>query len=403
MTRVQFHSSANFYLCLLIAFFLPVYINFVPPLIGLLAINWLVEGNFSEKFFKLKSNKLSWVFISFYLLYLTGILWTENKESGWFDLQIKLSLLIFPLIFSSENILSGGNLKKVLFSFVAGNFAEAVICFSNAFYIWFKTGENCFTYSKLSIFLHPSYFAMYICFSIAIIFYYFLSGKKKHSALFTFLILFFCFVLIMLQSKAGFIIAICILLFFSFRSIFYLKQITQPLAIILGAILIYWLINSYVIVRFESRINVAVANLQEEKIDIHTGETSQVRILIWKIIPEIIKENNFIGAGTGDVNDVLQKKYNEKNMEFALEHKLNAHNQFLQTAVAIGIPGFLLLVFCFLLPLIISFRKKNILLFSFLIIIILNFLAESMLETQAGVMFYAFFNSLLLFSQEEKV
>ena len=52
---------------------------------------------------------------------------------------------------------------------------------------------------------------------------------------------------------------------------------------------------------------------------------------------------------------------------------------------------------------IIFYREKNNLLYTyFLIIIAFNFLSESMLETQAGVLFYAFFNSIMGLKTNEK-
>ena len=82
-------------------------------------------------------------------------------------------------------------------------------------------------------------------------------------------------------------------------------------------------------------------------------------------------------------------------MTGALEHKLNAHSQFLQTGIALGIPGLSALVAMLLVPL--SLRRNRFILFiSLTVIMTLNFLVESMLEVQAGVIFYAYFSSLLL-------
>ena len=85
-------------------------------------------------------------------------------------------------------------------------------------------------------------------------------------------------------------------------------------------------------------------------------------------------------------------------MKGALEHKLNAHNEFYQVFISIGIIGFIIFVITLLAPLSLAFKINNFIYIIFLFIIVFNFLPESMLETQAGVMFYSFFNSLLCFS-----
>ena len=84
--------------------------------------------------------------------------------------------------------------------------------------------------------------------------------------------------------------------------------------------------------------------------------------MVWKCSIEIIKENVFFGVGTGDVKTELNKKYEEKNIQQALKDNLNSHNQFLQTYVAIGLPGFILLLASLLLPLLYGIKKGNILL-----------------------------------------
>jgi O-antigen ligase len=82
--------------------------------------------------------------------------------------------------------------------------------------------------------------------------------------------------------------------------------------------------------------------------------------------------------------------------------QLNSHNQFLQTFLALGLPGILLLLSLFVFPIINSLKTKNYILFCFLVIVFLNFLTESMLETISGVVFFAFFYSLLIANSTRK-
>jgi hypothetical protein len=50
------------------------------------------------------------------------------------------------------------------------------------------------------------------------------------------------------------------------------------------------------------------------------------------------------------------------------------------------------------LPAVAAFRRKDYIYFFFIILFSMNILVESMFENQAGVVFYAFFNSLLFWS-----
>jgi len=79
----------------------------------------------------------------------------------------------------------------------------------------------------------------------------------------------------------------------------------------------------------------------------------------------------------------------------AFKLELNAHNQYLQTMITLGIIGLIVLLLNLILPALYSMEQKHYLYLVFLILIGFNLLFESMLETQAGVVFYAFFNAYL--------
>jgi O-antigen ligase len=121
------------------------------------------------------------------------------------------------------------------------------------------------------------------------------------------------------------------------------------------------------------------------------------RILIWESSLELIQEQSIFGVGTGDVKDALLKKYEENGIVNALNRKLNAHNQYLQTAITLGLPGIIILLSGLVFAFILAVRRQNLLLLLFSVVVSFNFLVESMLERQAGVVFYSFLNALLLF------
>jgi O-antigen ligase len=406
-------QKIHLYLCVLIAFFLPfqshdiqLLFQTVPILTCLLIINWIAEGDFNAKISNLKSNKPLLLFISFYLLYVIGMLWSKNMNYGGIDLQIKLSLLIFPIIFgSSKYFIRIKSLKIIFIAFITGCFIATIICFSNAMYIWITQNENDFTYTKLSVFLHPSYFAMYLSFAIAIIYSILISGKTitGKSVTYIFLIIWFWFSIIMLQSKAGILITGILFIVFFFRMVSVKKKIITALVafIVLGCI--YFAVTKYIITANHSRILNAEHQLIETKLDTTTKESNQVRILIWKASADIIKNNFLIGTGTGDVKDELMRTYKEKGMTGAFEHNLNAHNQFIQTFIALGVPGIVGLLSLFISGIWSGIKKRKWVFIFFMIITLLNFIPESMLEVQTGVIFFAFFNSLLLFSEAEPI
>ena len=73
------------------------------------------------------------------------------------------------------------------------------------------------------------------------------------------------------------------------------------------------------------------------------------------------------------------------------------HNQFLQTFAALGLTGILLLLAGLTIPFVYCVRKKDWMYLGFIVIVALNCVIESIMEVQAGVVFYAFFNSFFAF------
>jgi O-antigen ligase len=141
----------------------------------------------------------------------------------------------------------------------------------------------------------------------------------------------------------------------------------------------------------------AAESAVENEPDISSQDGSMARILVWQTAIEIIKKHPLTGVGTGDVEPELMKLYAQKNIQIAMDESLNAHNQFLQTFLALGIIGFLVLVAVLIIPGIFAFRHSQLLYVLFLVMFALNLLVESMLERQAGVVFYGLINSYLFY------
>jgi len=128
-----------------------------------------------------------------------------------------------------------------------------------------------------------------------------------------------------------------------------------------------------------------------ETLDKTDTESTAVRILIWKEAVKLIKTNILFGTTAGDANDKLAEAYEREGLTGAFSKRLNAHNQFLQTFIGTGIIGFIVLLLMTLGALVYSFMKKNYILALFSVLCIFNFLVESMLQAQAGFVFFAFF------------
>ncbi len=416
MIKPKIRDKIYFYLFLALAFFIPVHDKFVPPIIILIGLNWILEFNFKEKSQLIKHERKRRDILAFgllYLLYVTGVSYSsqlKGQEGAFFDLEVKMSLLIFPLLFSSIDF---GPFRKNFFNRVLGSFVIGSL-FSGLLLIGFSSFEffngkgdwNLFFYTKLSHWQHPSYFALYYAFSIAVILVRLIGNfeiSRRERYFYFILILCFQLLIVILSSKAG-ILAVAIMYLVILLYLFVKKNLGisnrfwAPVFLFISlSLLLIMFPQSYG--RF---VNAKSAVEHETSLPTDTKESSAARILVWKSAFEVIKANPVIGVGTGDVKQELRKVYKEKKIEGAYEDHLNAHNQFIQTTVALGVLGLLVLVLGFLMPTIYSFKRNSLLYLLFLVLAGFHFLVESMLERQAGVVFYAFFNSLLFYFAIEK-
>ena len=131
------------------------------------------------------------------------------------------------------------------------------------------------------------------------------------------------------------------------------------------------------------------------------GSLSQ-RIEYTKASLYLIKQHPLFGVGTGDIPDAYQRAYNEIQSPLEPQYRNKAHNQYLSITVGLGLVGLLVFLISLLTPYFASNRNRTYLYTVFLVILLLSMLPEDTIETQAGVMWFAFFNSLFIFALGNK-
>jgi O-antigen ligase len=127
-----------------------------------------------------------------------------------------------------------------------------------------------------------------------------------------------------------------------------------------------------------------------------TESSSDERLAAWDCSWDCLKHAPW-GAGTGDIKHVLMACYTAKGATAAIQHRLNSHSQVLQSGVALGWPGFLLVCALMFVPPAIGIVRKDPFLAIFALLFIINGAIESVLEVQAGVVFFILF--LVVLSQ----
>lgn len=368
--------------------------------LGPIVILWFLSSLFyfdKERFISGIKNPWFLIMFFFFLIHCVSALFSDNVHGALKAIENKLSFLVFPYLFFLSKI-SNHTVKRMLIAFVTGCFFALVICVVRATYIYFTTGANEFFYSLFSVLIHAGYFSMYMLFCILIIVFVYPKwyGKDKWARIISyFLILAFLTGIFLCASKIGYATAVLILIItpiVKFKHRLNLKTFLISSVVFLT---VFFTMVKIFPKPFE-RLNNVFTTLSSKKIDKTSGESTAVRLLIWNECKEIVKENFWLGVGAGDANDMLQERYRKNGLTGALEHNLNAHNQYFQTAIALGLIGILTIIFLTFGVMIYAFIKRHILLALFSIIIILNFLVESMLQTESGNLFFTGFLCVML-------
>ena len=112
----------------------------------------------------------------------------------------------------------------------------------------------------------------------------------------------------------------------------------------------------------------------------------------------IFLSHPFLGAGTGDIPSVYARQYEKEKSRLEPAYRLLCHNQFLSFLVSFGLTGTVLICFAIFFPFFSSSSHSNYLCSVFFLIAVLSMLGEDTLETHAGITFFAYFYSLLLFT-----
>jgi len=388
-------NKINLYAACLLALLIP-YKFIIPVVIAL----WFVYQLTQYKHINWKaffSNFWMLVPLAYFLLHAAAYMFTYNKTEALFSIEVKLSFLFLPFLFYNSKF-TRKDFNTIALAFVASNLLAVLICTINSLLNYLKVDEF-LTYNSYSLFLHPSYFAMYLVFSLIVLLVVDIQILKSKVAS------------IILVSVAAMLIVSGIVFSAS-------KMGLLSLGLIIPAIVFYKLIRAkkiiisvvlflLLLVSGIALFNTTFSPIQRLKnafsfynsnqaIDKTTTESNAVRLLVWHEAVELFKQKPFLGYAPGDANDVLYAAYEKAGLTGAFKEHLNAHSQFLQTAVGLGLIGGILLLMQTIGLVVYGFIRKNIWTLLFGILIIVNFLVESMLQTEAGNLFFVFFYCLLL-------
>ena len=178
----------------------------------ILVLSWALEGNLREKFNLFAKNKTALILSSLLVLHIIGLLYTTDLDYGFEDVQRKLPLLLFPLMFSSSAPLSKKLFEKILSVFVLSVIVATLICFSVL--LGYTHTRQIPQPQQCSIFISHIRFGLLISLSVFILGYFFVTQKQVAVKLISPLVIVWLIsFMIMMESATGLICTVVVSVF----------------------------------------------------------------------------------------------------------------------------------------------------------------------------------------------
>ncbi len=384
----------------LTAFLIPCFRKMVAMGVALMLISAIALAMKGSRKLSLRLNASSWFMLVLFLVHFVGLNFAQNVDSGFKELEIKLSYLVFPFIlfFGFE---ARRRVRYMIGAFfVLGCLLRIPISVWEAFMLYSNTGNvKAFSYELLSDPYHPSYMALYQSVAVLMLLGYLFNERMSRAAQYIAVatVVIMIVYISMLASRAGLVTAvICIVM----GGILYWKEATNRLERIFltAGCMVVLLASSALLPSTAQRIEALQITPDiptiAPKTTVPSTSSLALRKVTWTAAWNVLWENP-LGIGTSNTEHALVNAYVAMGETKAAEKKLNAHNQWLQLGAEFGWMGLALITALFASVIYSAYRQRMYIMMTIATLFALNCMVESMLEVQAGIVFFCFLALLI--------
>ena len=332
-------------------------------------------------------------YLLFYLVHVIGLLWTEDKDNGIFNLEVKASFLLSPFLFLYLKKIEWPHTKHVLNAFVAGLIISGVFFLVRSAHVYFYKDMwiQHFFGSRLAQTIHAGYYGLYLNIGSVILFFKLYHGWRSMKAwvkLGHLLVMFFLFLLLFLSSAKNPILSYLIVSLMLLVGLYVFKRPLRGILLMVATVLIFGVVlrnSEKTYLRFQAMFKLFDSELTFKRSD---TESSRVRLAAWEVSTKLISEKPLLGTGTGDDESTMMSYYDTHQYCGAYLKKMDSHNQILESTVKLGIMGLVSAIIVLLCGIIRGVRRKDSLLLYMSLMFFIMSLTESVFEVQAGVIVF---------------
>lgn len=354
-----------------------------------------------------KSNRIIALLPLLFILYVCGLLITTQLNDGLTIVARKIPFLLLPIAFIVVNRkITNREFHIILLTLLLSCLAVSVFCYVRAIINIVQNHTIIypnevyklyyFSYTPLTEPFEPIYLSLFsnLAFLIAL-----QSPLIKNTTLKYFIAAYLGLFIILIAAKSGIVSFVIILFILVIRR--QNKKIVSYVSLLLLIPLFIFATLKFPFLK-ERFITSLTFNYAEENGAVWNSNT--LRLAIWSSAVEAIKKKPLLGYGTGVGQVALEQAYLDKGFVFGLYYKNHtewnipqyvAHNEFLSTALDLGLVGLSVLVLIFGFGFFYAVKSKDNLAIGFMVIIFITCCVESMLLRQKGLVFFSFFYSLI--------
>ena len=335
-----------------------------------------------------------WLFgLCWVLLYALSAFWSADTDEWFAHLQVKFPFLFLPLAFAFLPPFTAKQLRLATWGFTGLFCAGAIFSLS---FLWRNSTDLIHGYKYAQVLPTPFYndhiaFSSAVALTIAWALYYMPHIPQRWQRMVLGLLtLFLAIYLHVLAAKTG-LIALYILL--AGLIIYQLKQ-APKWGMLMLVLLIVAVSSAYLMLpTLRERAGYTMVTWRSYVMGERSGIYSDAgRLISYNLACRSIADHPLLGVGAGDVLTEMKSGYAKWYPDVPEAQQLWPHNQFLTTAMAVGIPGAILFIIWIAAPL--RLVKRNRAGFYFVLIwlmLLVPLMVDLFLEVQFGVAVYLIF------------
>jgi O-antigen ligase len=342
----------------------------------------------------------------FYWFLTASLLYTGNLAYGVNVLQHGLYLLVYPLIILVIfPPIQRQHVHMVLLSFLLATLLYSLYMHGQflllGLYQHYRPAEFNDLPFRLALMnfgvgsAHPTYVSMWFFFCALYLtdcLFSYRLGRGWTVVVAVFLIIYFIASAVILSSKISiiaFVVGQIVLLYL------HIHRVNVRRVIIITILMVFTVAVfkiSFLRARFVDEL---ISAPLTPPVGVATNSTN-IRIGIYHCVLDLAGDHWLFGVGVGDVQDSLNKCYEQYQTEVYKEIDYNSHNNFFDILLSGGIVAFVALLVLFFINCRDSLINDNIMFVVMIVLMAICMMAENILSRNHGVVFYSLFCSLFM-------